>query len=263
MGLEIRFLGPWEVEVAGREVQIAGRRRIGALARLAMNAGQAVHADRIIGDVWADSPAATAGKQLHIVISKLRETLGDPALIQTVPGGYRLDLEPDRVDAHRFVRLARRARTARAEGAPGSADALFRQALALWRGPALAELDVPWGRIEADRLQRERLAVLEDHVDLRLAAGEHRAVAAELAAHVAAHPLREKPAAQLMLALHRDARAQEALEVYQRLRRTMVEELGIEPGAEVRHLHRAILVQDPVLLQDRQITLDQPVVPAE
>ncbi|MGP3914475.1 AfsR/SARP family transcriptional regulator [Nonomuraea sp. 10N515B] len=269
MGLEIRFLGPWQITTDDHVVKLAGQRRIGVLARLALDTGQAVHADRILSDVWAGSSAATAAKQLHIVISKLRETLvphGGEDIIETVPGAYRLTLDRDRVDAHLFTRLALRARTARAQDATATADALFRQALGLWRGPALAEVDAPWARIEAGRLEEERLAVLEEHVDLRLAAGDHRAVAAELAAHVKAHPLRERPAAQLMLALYRDARSSEALAVYQDTRRVMVEELGIEPSNELRRLHQAILGRNPVLdlsAPAQDVTLAEPVVPAE
>lgn len=269
MGLEIRFLGPWQITTDDHVVKLAGQRRIGVLARLALDTGQAVHADRIISDVWAGSSAATAAKQLHIVISKLRETLvphGGEDIIETVPGAYRLTLNRDRVDAHLFTKLALRARAARAQDATATADALFRQALGLWRGPALAEVDASWARIEAGRLEEERLAVLEEHVDLRLAAGDHRAVAAELAAHVKAHPLRERPAAQLMLALYRDARSSEALAVYQDTRRVMVEELGIEPSNELRRLHQAILIRDPVLdlsAPAQDVTLAEPVVPAE
>ncbi|MFI6478645.1 BTAD domain-containing putative transcriptional regulator [Nonomuraea sp. NPDC050663] len=263
MRLEIRCLGPWEVEVDGVPVAVAGRRRIGVLARLALTGGKAVSQDRLVADVWAHGSAATASKQLHIVVSKLRETLS-PRLIETLPGGgYRLAVE--QVDACEFTRLAERARAARAEGATASADGLFRRALGLWRGAALTEVDTPWARLEADRLEHERLAVLEDHAELRLAVGDERAVADELAAHVRAHPHRERPAAQLMLALYRDGRAPEALEVYQRLRRAMVEELGIEPGAELRRVHQAVLVKDPVLdlAPSRQVATGISAPPAE
>ncbi|KAB8188607.1 hypothetical protein FH608_043390 [Nonomuraea phyllanthi] len=180
------------------------------LVRLALNAGQAVPAELLLSDVWASSSAVTAAKQLHIVVSKLREafaTHGDAEAIETVPGGYRLAIERDHVDVHAFVRLSRQACAARAEGATATADALFRGALELWRGPALAELDAPWAgleavRLEAERLEAERLAVREDHAELRLAAGDHRALAGDLAVHVREHPLRERPTAQLMLALH-------------------------------------------------------------
>ncbi|MFB4263361.1 BTAD domain-containing putative transcriptional regulator [Nonomuraea sp. GTA35] len=269
MGLEIRYLGPWEIATDDHAIKLAGQRRIGVLARLAVDAGKAVHTDRILADVWAHSSAATAAKQLHIVISKLREALAAHCgedLIETLPGAYRLALDRDRVDAHLFTGLALRARAARAQDAAATADALFRQALALWRGPVLAEVDAPWARIEAGRLAEERLSVLEEHIDLRLAAGDHHAVARELAAHVKAHPLRERPAIQLMLALHRDARSAEALAVYQDTRRAMVTELGIEPGNELRRLHQAILARDPALdlgTPAQRGTLAEPVVPAE
>ncbi|MFI9842458.1 BTAD domain-containing putative transcriptional regulator [Nonomuraea sp. NPDC051941] len=265
MRLEIRLLGPLEVEADGNAIKIIGERRIGVLVRLALNAGQAVPAELLLSDVWASSSAATAAKQLHIVVSKLREAFaahGDAEAIETVPSGYRLAIKRNHVDVHAFARLSRQARAARAEGATATADALFRGALELWRGPALAEVDAPWARIEAERLEAERLTILEDHAELRLVAGDHRALAGDLAGHVRGHPLRERPAAQLMLALYRDGRVPEALEVYQRLRRVVVGELGIEPGAEVRRMHQAILVKDPVLdlPQVRQIT---PAAPAE
>ncbi|MGP3915148.1 AfsR/SARP family transcriptional regulator [Nonomuraea sp. 10N515B] len=269
MALEIRYLGPWQVLAGDEPVRLAGQRRIGVLARLALDAGQGVHTERILTDIWGESSTATMAKQLHIVISKLRETLGPHTteeIIQTMPGGYLLALEPEHIDAHRFTRLAKRARTAQAQGARDTADALFRTALQLWRGEPLAELTAPWARIEATRLGEEHLTVLEDHADLRLAAGDHHAVAAGLAAHVRAHPLRERPAAQLMLALHRAGRPSEALAVYRDTRRIMVSELGIEPGAQLRRLHQAVLLKDPVLdltAPAQQITLSEPYIPAE
>ncbi|MEU8356067.1 BTAD domain-containing putative transcriptional regulator [Nonomuraea sp. NPDC048882] len=267
MTLAIKFLGPWQVFAGDEPVRLAGRRRIGVLTRLALNAGQAVHAERILTDIWGESSTVTAAKQLHIVISKLRQTLGPHTtgeILQTVPGGYRLALEPDDVDAHLFLRLARRARTAQAQGA--GADALFRQALGLWRGDPLAELTDPWARIEATRLEEEHLTVLEDHADLRLAAGDHHAVAAELAVHVQVHPLRERPVAQLMLALHRAGRPSEALAVYQATRQVMISELGLEPGAELRRMHQAVLAKDPSLdltTPAQQVTVGESYPPAE
>ncbi|MEV4570520.1 BTAD domain-containing putative transcriptional regulator [Nonomuraea sp. NPDC049419] len=261
MSLEIKFLGPLEVEAGGRVVTISGERRIGVLARLALDAGQVVLTETLLCDVWASSSAATATKQLHIVISKLRDTLG-PGAIETVPGGYRLAVPRDHVDVHAFAHLSRQARAARADGATATAEALFRGALELWRGPALAEVDAPWAGIEAERLETERLSVLEDHAELRLAAGDQRALAGELAGLVRAHPLRERLAGQLMLALYRDGRAPEALEAYRRLRRAMVDELGIEPGAELRRLHQAVLAKDPALDLPRTRRIER-VPPAE
>ncbi|WP_378784821.1 BTAD domain-containing putative transcriptional regulator [Nonomuraea fastidiosa] len=250
MGLEIKLLGPLVVEAGGTAVAITGRRRVGVLVRLALDAGRAVAAESLLTDVWASSSAATAGKQLHIVVSKLRETLaahGAAEAIETVPGGYRLAVERDRVDVHAFAHLAEQARAAWADGAAATADVLFRRALELWRGPALPELDAHWAVIEAERLETERLGVLEDHAELRLATGDHRALAVDLIAHVREHPLRERLAGRLMLALYRDGRAPEALDVYRRLRQAMVEELGLEPGEDIRRLHQAVLAGDPEL----------------
>lgn len=224
-------------------LKLAGARRVGVLARLALNVGQVVTTERIVADVWADSSASTAGKQLHIVVSKLREALPGE-VIATVPGGYRLDLPPESVDAHRFFLLVRQARATRERD---TAIGLYERALALWRGAALGGRSEAWAQIEAARLEEERLATLEDFIDLRLAAGAHHAVVGELAAHAEAHPLRERPREQLMLALYRSARPAEALAVYQETRRVMVDELGIEPGVALRRLQRAVLAGDPSL----------------
>ncbi|MFI6705982.1 BTAD domain-containing putative transcriptional regulator [Nonomuraea sp. NPDC050478] len=246
MTLEIGFLGPWQIKVDGQPVRLAGRRRVAVLTRLALDAGRPVTTRQLVADVWGQTPPTTAGKQLHIVVSKLRDVL-TPGAIVTVPGGYLLDLPRARIDAHHFTLLAGQARTARDRGETGTADGRFRQALALWRGRALAELDDPWARAESRRLEEERLAVFEDHIDLRLAAGDHHAVVADLAPHVRAHPLREGPRAQLMLALYRAARPAEALAVYQEGHTALVEELGLEPGARLRRLQGAILTRDPAL----------------
>ncbi|WP_187415003.1 AfsR/SARP family transcriptional regulator [Nonomuraea sp. PA05] len=246
MTVEIGFLGSWQTTVDGQAVRIAGRRRIAVLARLALDTGRPVSARQLVTDVWGQTSTVTAAKQLHIVVSKLRDTL-TPGLIATVPGGYLLDLPRDQVDAHSFTLLAGQARMARDRREPGTADELFRRALALWRGRALAELDDPWAQIESKRLEEERLAVFEDHVELRLAAGDHHAMVTDLVQHVHAHPLREGPRAQLMLALYRAARPSDALAVYQEGRIAMVEELGLEPGARLRRLQHAILTRDPAL----------------
>lgn len=246
MTLEIGFLGPWEIKADGRPVRLAGRRRVALLTRLAVDAGRPVTARQLVTDVWGQTSAATAGKQLHIVVSKLRTVL-PPGVITTVPRGYLLDLPRDRVDAHSFTLLAGRARMARERREPGTADGLFRRALALWRGRALTELVDPWAQIEASRLEEERLAVFEDHIDLRLAAGDHHAAVIDLIPHVQAHPLREGARVQLMLALYRAARPSEALAVFQEGRTLMMAELGVEPGTRMRRLQHAILTRDPVL----------------
>ncbi|TMR16608.1 tetratricopeptide repeat protein [Nonomuraea turkmeniaca] len=261
MALEIGFLGPWEIKADGQPVRLAGRRRVALLTRLALDAGRTVTARQLVADVWGQTSTATAGKQLHIVVSKLRDVL-TPEIIATVPGGYLLDVPRDHVDAHNFALLASQARMARERREPGTADGLYRRALALWRGRALAELADSWAQIESRRLEEERLAVLEDHIDLRLAAGDHHAVVTDLAPHVQAHPLREGPRAQLMLALYRAERQSEALAVYQEGRTVLVEELGIEPGARLRRLQQAILTRDPALELSTPVQ-SSTIVPAE
>ncbi|MEV1003863.1 BTAD domain-containing putative transcriptional regulator [Nonomuraea sp. NPDC050202] len=266
MGLEIKMLGPWEVTADGEPAVLAGERRVGVLTRLALSAGQPVPAEQLLAQVWGESAATTAGKQLQIVVSKLRGLLspyqGDD-IITTVPGGYQLNLARERVDAHLFSLLARRARAAKAQGDLVTADELFRRALALWRGDALAGVGALWAQTESARLEEERLSTLEDHVDLRLEAGDHLAVVPVLTAHVEAHPLRERPRAQLMLALYRASRPSEALEVYRETRRVVAEELGIEPGETLRRLQRAVLHRDPALDLSVPVQLARPVVPAE
>lgn len=248
--LRIKTLGPWELTVDGDLLPLTGNRRIGLLARLALSAGRVVTADRLLTDVWGDSRVATAPKQLHIVVSKLREFLAlrAPAeVIVTAPGGYCLDVSPDHVDLHLFMRLVREARASRAKGESATADRMFRQALALWRGEALAGMSAEWAQIEAARLTEERLTALEDHIDVRMAAGDHHAVISDLTVHIEAHPLRERPYEQLILALYRAGRPSEALAVYQETRRVMIRELGIEPGAALRRLQQAVLARDPAL----------------
>ncbi|MFI7452997.1 BTAD domain-containing putative transcriptional regulator [Nonomuraea sp. NPDC049714] len=269
MGLEIKILGPWETTADDEPVRLTGERRVGVLTRLALSAGQPVSADELLAQVWGQGTATTAGKQLHIVVSKLRGLLSpyqDDDVIATVSGGYQLNLACERVDAHLFSLLGRQARAARAHGEITKADVLFRRALALWRGDALAGLTASWAQVESARLEEERLATLEDHIDLRLAAGDHHAAVPVLTAHVEAHPLRERSRAQLMLALYRAARTSEALAVYQETRRVMVDELGIEPGAALRRLRQAVLRRDPALdltSPAQRATVVEPAVPVE
>ncbi|MFI6291826.1 BTAD domain-containing putative transcriptional regulator [Nonomuraea sp. NPDC050790] len=245
--MDINVLGPWEVRVGGTRLPLAGTRRVGVLTRLALSAGQPVSADHLLAQIWGESTATTADKQLHIVVSKLRALLSPHAGIATVSGGYQLNVPREQVDALQFPLLARQARAAKAQGDLAAADTLFHRALALWRGEALAGIRTPWARAEAARLEEERLIAQEDHADLRLAAGDHHGVVPVLAGHVTAHPLRERPRAQLMLALYRASRPSEALDVYLDTRRVMADELGIEPGTALRRLHQAVLRRDPAL----------------
>ncbi|QFY12124.1 tetratricopeptide repeat protein [Nonomuraea phyllanthi] len=237
--LEVSLLGPFQVTVDGEPIRLAGRRRVEVLARLAVSVGQVVAADRLLTDVWTEGRTATAGKQLHIVISKLRESLGE--LIVTRSPGYLLDLPPDRVDANRFSTLVRRARAARHEGDQAQAAALHRRALELWRGAPLDGLAAPWARVEATRLEEVRTVAVEEYAEDLMALGEHAEAVSVLTAHTVGHPLREHPRAQLMMALTLMGRPAEALEVYADVRQSLVTQLGVEPGAELRRVHRAVL----------------------
>jgi DNA-binding SARP family transcriptional activator len=269
MHMRVKVLGPWELTAGDAALPLTGSRRVSLLARLALSAGQVVTARQLLADVWGDGPTATAPKQLHIVVSKIREHLtpyvGDDVLV-TAPGGYRLDLPRDHVDANEFPHLVRAARAAQRQGELAAADRTFRRALALWRGEALTDVTGPWVQIEAARLTEERLTAVEDHVDVRLAQGDHNAVVPELIAHLTEHRLRERPCGQLMLALYRAGRSSEALEAYRETRRVMLAELGLEPGVTLRRLQQAVLRRDPALdltTPAQRITLGRPPAPAE
>jgi DNA-binding SARP family transcriptional activator len=234
--LHVRVLGSVEARIEGREVALGVGKPRALFALLALHAGEAVSADRLIDGIWGERPPATAAKMLQVYISQLRKALaaagGDGAIV-TRGHAYELRLGGDDCDALRFERLL----------AGGSA----RQALALWRGPPLADVVEPFAVAEARRLEERRLDAIELAIDDDLAAGRHSEVVAELETLVAEQPLREKLHSQRMVALYRAGRQAEALEAYREARRTLVEEIGIEPGPQLRALQDAILRQDPEL----------------
>jgi DNA-binding SARP family transcriptional activator/pimeloyl-ACP methyl ester carboxylesterase len=201
------------------------------LARLLLDAGRAVAVDDLIDALWGEEPPDSAVKMIHVYVSQLRKTL--PAgVLCTRPPGYALELAgEDVLDLHEFERL----RTA----------GHLREALALWRGPPMAEFSEPFAAPERARLDELRLGCLEECIEADLASGAAGELVPELELLIAAHPLRERPHRQLMLALYRAGRHAEALAAYQRFRRTLDEELGIEPSAQLRELEMAILRQDP------------------
>ncbi|MET8848217.1 BTAD domain-containing putative transcriptional regulator [Amycolatopsis sp. NPDC004625] len=237
-------LGPLAVEgPPGHWVALRGERQRTLLAVLLLNAGRPVPADVLVEALWPAGPPKSATSNLHTYLSRLRERI-DGLRVEHGPLGYRLRVEPAELDLLGF-------RAAVAEGRqaadPVAAAGHYRRALALWRGPVLAGLHVPRLAADVARLESERLAVFEDCVDAELAAGRHGELTGELQAMITEHPLRERPAAQLMTALHRAGQQGSALEVYRRLRTTLIEELGVEPGAEVRRVHAAVLRgEDPV-----------------
>ena len=235
--MDLRVLGPVEASVDERPVAIGAGKPRALLAMLGLNAGSPVSAERLIDGLWGERPPATAAKLVQVYVSQLRKALaasGDGAEIVTRGRGYELRLGTGDVDARRFERLV-------AEGAP-------RDALALWRGPPLDDVaGEPFAAAEIRRLEELRLAAVELAIEHDLAAGRHMKVVSELEALVAEEPLRERLHAQRMLALYRSGRQAEALEAYRRARAALVEEIGIEPGPELRRLHEAILRQDPSL----------------
>jgi peptide/nickel transport system substrate-binding protein len=242
--MEIRLLGLVEASLDGRPIPLGGGKPRALLAMLALHVNEPVSVDRLIEALWGERPPASAPKLVQLYVSHLRRELASAdAEIVTRGRGYELRMAADSVDAVRFERLVEEA--SRADASP---DGLAHEALALWRGPPLGDLvDEPFAAAEIRRLEELWLRARELDVDAALAAGDHRRVVAELDQLVTEHPLRERLHAQRMLALYRCGRQAEALEAYRHARRVLVEEVGVEPGPELRRLHEAILNQDPAL----------------
>ena len=243
-GGRLRFglLGPLEVERGEDRLAVRGSRQRALLALLLLHANEVVSRERLIDGLWGDDPPETAANALQVAVHGLRRVLG-ATRIETRGSGYLLRVEPDELDLDRFRRLVERARGRDADAAEPLAEAL-----ALWRGEPLADLaDAPFARVEAERLRELRWAAIEQRIDADLAAGRHADLIAELERLVADEPLRERLRCQLIVALYRAGRQAEALEAYRDARRTLVEELGVEPGPELRGLEGAILRQDAAL----------------
>jgi predicted ATPase/DNA-binding SARP family transcriptional activator len=252
--VRVAMLGPLVVRSGdGRPVEVGGARLRALLVRLALDPGRPVSVDALVDGLWGASPPAGAVNALQSLVSRLRRALPPDgptgaAPVGSEPAGYRLDLDRDQVDAHRFERLALQGRAALEAGAPDLAAAVLQEALALWRGPALADaLDAPFAAAPAARLEELRRAALEDLLEAKLALGRHAEVLAELEALVAAHPLRERLRGQQMRALYGAGRQAEALAVYQATRRALAEELGVDPAPELEAVHLAVLRGDPGL----------------
>ncbi len=223
---------------------IPSARQRSILAALVVHAGERISFDLLARMVWHGAPPPDARGTLHAHVSRLRGVLsGDGAdqPLRTSRGGYVLDVAVDELDATRFVRLTHEART-RVGDDPAAALELLDEALALWRGPAYADVaDEEFARAEAARLDELRLVAVDDRVDALLALGRHAEMIGELEASVARHPLRERPCAQLMLARYRDGRIAEALQAYRALRRRLADEIGLDPSAELQCLEVDIL----------------------
>ncbi len=247
--MELRVLGPLEVRAGdGAPVDLAGPKLRALLVALLLEAGRPVSADRLAAALWGEDAPARAVKNLQVHVSRLRRALRDPSVLVTTPGGYHLHLRPGELDVERFEALAERGRRALADGHAQDAARLLREALVLWRGPPLADVeDTAAVRGEIERLEEQHAAVLEARVDADLELGRHAELVGELRELVAARPLREGLHRRLMLALYRSGRQAEALQVFRQARELLVEQLGLEPGPELRGLERAVLAQDPAL----------------
>ncbi|WP_116024384.1 AfsR/SARP family transcriptional regulator [Thermomonospora umbrina] len=242
--MELRILGPVQAVSGGRAVELGGRRARLVLAALSLDPGRVVSVDRLMAAVWGDRPPASARTQIAGSVSRLRRALRDPGAVETAHPGYRLPVDAVRLDSREAERLVTRAREAAASARPDEAAGMFRAALALWRGPVLAGLDSPALAPAALRWEELRLAAVEEAAELDVALDRSREVVAELMPLVAEHPFRERLRALLMTALHREGRQAEALALYRDGRRILDEDLGLEPGRELRRLHDAILRDD-------------------
>src|SRR5215213_6932655 len=245
--MEFRILGPVEVRDDGRVVRLGGGKQRAVLALLLLNANRVVASERMIELLWGERPPPTAATALHGHISTLRKALG-PDVIATRPPGYVLETAIGELDLERFERLRAEGRDALGRGDPGAAAERLRVALGLWRGEALADIGFePFVQSEAARLEGLRLDAVQDRIEADLTTGRGAELVGELERLVAAEPLRERLWAQLMLALYRSGRQADALEAYRRARQTLVSELAIEPGPELRDLEGRILAHDPTL----------------
>jgi YVTN family beta-propeller protein len=245
--MEFRILGPVEVWKDGRPVSFGRGKQRAVLALLVLDANRIVSSDRLIDQLWNGQPPATAATALQGHISGLRKALG-PGVIATRRPGYVLEIEPEQVDLGRFERLRDEARSALEHGDPDASAEKLRRALELWHGEAFADISSEASiQAEAARLEDLRVATLEDRIDADLAAGRSAELVDELQRLVSAHPLRERLWGQLMLSLYRSGRQASALDAYRRARRTLVSELGLEPGPALRDLERRVLSHDPTL----------------
>jgi predicted ATPase/DNA-binding SARP family transcriptional activator len=246
--MQVRILGPLEVVVDGEVVPISGARLRALMIRLALDAGRVVGVESLVRALWPDATPDDRVHALQSLVSRLRRALPDGAVIRHAPGGYRLDAPTDAVDALRFERLAVQGRRALRSGETGAAARWLREALALWRGEALADIaTAPSTAAAAMRLEELRLSATEDRVAADLqTAYDPSPLVAELEELVAGHPLRERLRGLLIRALHADGRHAEALTAYETFRRRLAHDLGSDPGPELRAIHLAVLRGDDV-----------------
>src|SRR5437868_7545677 len=250
-GMEVRLLGPVELIVDGRPVQVPTAKLRALLAILVIHRGRVVSTDRLIDELWEARPPRTAEGTLHTYVSRLRRIFAPDSssvrtelLIRRRPG-YQLAITPDQVDTHHFQALVASAQSVAEAGDHVEAVEILAGGLSLWRGPALAEFaDRSFASAEALALEDLRLTAVDQWAESRLAMGEHQDLVGELHRLTSEHPIRERLWGQLMLALYRSGRRGDALLAFQRARGYLQEELGIEPHDELLALAHAITEQD-------------------
>jgi DNA-binding SARP family transcriptional activator/pimeloyl-ACP methyl ester carboxylesterase len=245
--MEFKILGPLEVvDDGGVTVPLPTGKQGALLARLVLDANHVVALRGLIDDLWGDLAPDSAAKTVQIYVSQLRKRLGKEP-IRTRPPGYLLAVEPQQVDLFRFEQLLAEGKQALEQDDPSHAATLLRDALGLWRGPALEEFSEPFAQPESARLEELRLQALEERIEADLMLGRHADLISELEPHLAHHPLRERLRAQQLLALYRCGRHADALAAYQEYRQLLDDQLGIEPSTRLKQLQRRILQQDPQL----------------
>jgi DNA-binding SARP family transcriptional activator len=249
--MEFRILGPLEAWDGGCEVSLGGPKPRALLAVLLLHPNEVVPADRLIDELWGEDSPERAAAALRVNVSRLRKALPQDVLTTRSPG-YVIRVDPDALDLHRFERLVDEGRSLLARGLAADASNRLREALSLWRGPALADFVYEnFAQTAIARLEEIRSAAVELRIDADLVLGRHDELVGELETLVAEHPLRERLRRYLMTALYRSGRQAEALDAYQDARRSFVDELGIEPSPTLQELERAILKQDPSLDVER------------
>jgi DNA-binding SARP family transcriptional activator len=237
---EFKVLGPLEAYDEAGPLLLGGQKQRAVLALLLLEAGRVVSQDRLIDALWGETPPRTAVTSLQNFVSQLRKILGADVLETKAPG-YRVNVRSGELDVDCFHELVEEAR--RADGEEKARK--LREALALWRGPALADFAFEaFAQAHIAHLEELRLATLEERVEADLDLGRHAELVGELEVLVAEHPVRERLRAHYLLALYRSGRQAEALQAYQDGRRILVDQLGIEPGRELQQLHGAILRQE-------------------
>jgi DNA-binding SARP family transcriptional activator len=245
--VEFGILGPLEVTHQGVLVHVGGAKERALLVILLLNANEPVSVDRLIDELWGVRPPVTARKSVQVRVAGLRRLLGEGVLLTSAGAGYLIRIDADQFDLHRFERLVSAGRDSLADD-PAATKEKLDEAIALWRGPALADFAYEsFAQPAIARLGELRLSALELQIEAELVLGRHAEVVGRLQELAATYPLREKLRALLMLALYRDGRQGDALDTFRGVRKQLVDELGIEPGPALQELHRAILEQQPSL----------------